>query len=117
MSRIYTRDDIPELLAEIQEAEQRSKIIMEEYGRNEKAYCNDSAGRNARRLKTAVDFLENGVSFKFMNDGIITINNYFHVSLSSNKWRVRHKNTWYRYSNPKQFVDKYVYKDKQNETV
>ena len=111
MSRIYTKEDIPELRKEIEESKSKSKQIWEEYSVNDKAFCNDSAGRNAKRLQKAIEFLENGVEFKFMNEGVITINNYFHVSLATNKWRVRNKNVWYRYSTPKQFVEKYVNKE------
>jgi len=59
MSRVYTSEDIPELEKEMEDFERRSAEIMEEYGRNEKSYVNDGAGKRARGLALAIDFLSN----------------------------------------------------------
>lgn len=113
MSRVYTSEDIPELEKEMEDFERRSAEIMEEYGRNEKSHVNDGAGKRARGLALAIDFLKQGVTFTWFNEGVITINNYFHVTLNQKKWRCRGKNTWYRYSTPEQFVRRYINKEGQ----
>jgi hypothetical protein len=70
--------------------------------------------REANRLRKLIQLIELTDTVEdYKNAGLVLIDGKFVVSLSNNKWRVIHKNKWYRHrSDLKHFVDNYIYKKK-----
>jgi len=93
------------------------KKLSEKHHKKGLKYDNDwnmgSDWREAHRLKKIIKFLEleDDLDIEYESAGLISINEKFIVSLASNKWKVRGKNTWYKHSdNLQDFVDKYILK-------
>ena len=98
-----------DMATQIQETEEKLSNAIRlkaEWGANDKMYGGDRLEKDVKRHTKMLEFLKMGVKFKGGSGGQITIADKFHYVLATGNWRIKGKATWYRSTNPKQFLNK-----------
>ena len=117
MTRMYTKETLNELDEDIEYYKEKS-IELQKSCWHKDRYSN-YADRNILRLKKLKKLLELNLEVEKYgqpNFGMVLVNKKFVVCLLENKWRVVHKNVWYKHKDDvSHFVRKYVRED-DNET-
>tara|TARA_R110000744_G_scaffold352214_1_gene458276 strand:- start:1410 stop:1745 length:336 start_codon:yes stop_codon:yes gene_type:complete len=109
---LYTKEDIPKLEKKVEEAQYFANQTNRECYHKD-VYSNP-ASRNVFKLRKLINLIkvvDNLDTIEDYSAGLVILSNKYIVSLANDKWRVIHRNKWYRHKQDlKHFIDTYVRK-------
>tara|TARA_R100001126_G_scaffold96604_1_gene69188 strand:+ start:348 stop:692 length:345 start_codon:yes stop_codon:yes gene_type:complete len=112
--KTYSKDDLSHLERKIKWEKFYAKQLNK--ANDHKCWFSNPHEREIKRLIKLKKFVELDIKVQDYTKGLILINDKYIVTLLDNKWRVLHKNTWYRHKTDLQhFIDKYILKENKYE--
>ena len=76
----------------------------------DKLYYSNPYEKGIVKTKALLSFIDLPVKVDEYQDGLVIVNERFIFSLSSYKWKVKHKAKWYMSKGVKDFVERFVMK-------